>query len=436
MAKKIILFLSEFRANAPAEVYACPGDLEVTGQQTNEAPVKYLLSRHPDISKILCIMTPKARETAWERFSAEICRESPQIQIEQIPFEDGADFTAGPLADLMRGVQKDDVIYLETTGGFRNAIMHLLLLSRILIFKGIVLGGAVYANLAERRIYDVSHLYGLFDMVSGMQELTSFVSTRTLRTYFGRPAADPHVEDLLASVENLTESITLCRTSEIDDNMEAFGQALFNAENCADQLMRQLLPAFQQKFGRRGQRLTTPRLIKWCVQSDMIQQALTLYTERIPAYIMLSGHHLKVTDTVRRPPVHGYEDPDAAQFSKDFLTLSKRGRLVDMRDNSVHTYVVTLQNLEELIWHSGYRVLCSIDQLRTICMDYLYIKMLRNMANHAKSDATEEQRELIEYLVSVGYDPISRLSSDAIRQAILNGLDHLRTFAKKGGSKL
>ena len=435
MAKKIILFLSEFRQDAWEKEYVCPGDLRVTGRQTNEAPVKFLLRQQPDISEILCIVTPKAISTAWEQFSIEIQAVAPQVKLEQIPFADGADFTAGPLADIMQRVRQGDEIYLETTGGFRNAVMHLLLLSRILSYKGIRTAGAVYSNFAEGEIQDASHLISLFDFVGGMQELTSFGNTRTLRAYFGSPASDPYVEGLLKAVENLMEAITLCRTKEIDSSMQAFDEALAAAENCSDPLMRQLLPVFQRKFGKKGKRLTTPGLIRWCLQSDMLQQALTVYTERIPAYIIRSGHHLQVGDTVRRPPFHSYEDPDTAQFNKDFLTLSKRAHLVDVYDNSVHSFVETLKNLSDVVRGSGYRILCSLEQMHTICMDYLYIKMLRNMTNHAKSEGTEEQQELLTYLESYGYAPIEKISSADMRRAVLDGLDHLRTFTKKGGSE-
>ena len=251
MAKKIILFLSEFRQDAWEKEYVCPGDLRVTGRQTNEAPVKFLLRQQPDISEILCIVTPKAFETAWQKFSDEIQAAAPQVKLVQIPFADGADFTAGPLADIMQRVRQGDEIYLETTGGFRNAVMHLLLLSRILSYKGIRTAGAVYSNFAEGEIQDASHLISLFDFVGGMQELTSFGNTRTLRAYFGSPASDPYVEGLLKAVENLMEAITLCRTKEIDSSMQAFDEALAAAENCSDPLMRQLLPVFQRKFGKK-----------------------------------------------------------------------------------------------------------------------------------------------------------------------------------------
>ena len=152
MAKKIILFLSELRPNTPEKEYICPGDLRVTGGQTNEAPVKYLLKIHPDISEILCIVTPRALSTAWQRFSEEIQAVSPMVVLKQIPFVDGVDFAEGPIVDVVRQVQPGDEIFLETTGGFRNAIMHLLLLSRILTFKGIRTAMAVYSNFEEGEI--------------------------------------------------------------------------------------------------------------------------------------------------------------------------------------------------------------------------------------------------------------------------------------------
>ena len=435
MAKKIILFLSELRPDAPVQDFACPEGPAIAGRQTNEAPVKYLLRTHPDISEILCIVTPRALATAWRPFSSSVLLEAPQVWLLQIPFPDGTEFAAGPLVDVMRHTSPGDEIFLETTGGLRSAIMDLLLLSRILTYKGIRTAGAVYGNLAQRRIQDASHLMALFDLVGGMQELTSFGSTRTLRAYYGQPADDPYVESLLAAAEELTEAITLCRVQEIGAATEAFDGALSAAERCRDPLMRQLLPVFRAKFGGTGGPLSAPDLIRWCLQSGLVQQALTVYTERIPAHLLRSGRYLLATDAVRRPLVHSYEDPDAAQFSRDFLTLSKRARLVDLADNSVHSYVETLRNLESLLPASGYRPLCPVEGLRTLCMDYLYIKMLRNMTNHAQSEETEGQRELLEYLASFGYEPIGRISSASIRRALLEGLEHLDTCAGPAGEE-
>lgn len=223
-----------------------------------------------------------------------------------------------PLNEILSHVEPEDEILLETTGGLRNAIMYLLLLSRMLSYVSVRTVCAVYSQLNPAQIKDVSDLIAMFDLVGGMQELTSFGSVRTLRAYYGQEPEDPAVAALLTALEALGESITLCRTRQLDMRMKEFGRALSDAKQCNDPLMRALLPAFRNKFGRK---LNTVSLIKWCVESDMLQQALTVYTERIPTLIMTRGDLLRVAG-VQPIPAKDYEDPDAVQFLQGFLLLS------------------------------------------------------------------------------------------------------------------
>ena len=281
MSKKIILFLSDLKESAAERIYTCPGDIQVTGTQTNEAPVKYLLRAYSDVSEVLCIVTPVA-EPAHQALEKAVREQAPKVFVTAVPFADGADFTAEPLPQLMASVKKGDEILLDITGGLRDAVMQLLLVSRALSFSGIPTAGAVYANFGTCQIVDCSHLIGLFDLVGGMQELASFGSVKALRDYY-KETAVPEIMALLDAMEGLHEDITLCRTGKLDRRIEAFNDAMEGAESCADPLIRALLPAFQSKFGKK---LSVPGLIRWCVNSDMFQQALTIYKERIPAYIL------------------------------------------------------------------------------------------------------------------------------------------------------
>lgn len=302
-------------------------------------------------------------------------------------------------------MQAEDEVLLETTGGFRNAVMDLLLLSRILSYTGVKTIGAVYSNYPKTEIEDLSHLIGFFDLVGGMQELTSFGSVKTLRAYYRR-TEEPKIERLLSAMENLYETITLCKAKRIDACMQTFDAALTDAETCGDMMMRQLLPAFRKKFGKK---LTTPGLIKWCIQSDMLQQAVTVYTERIPAFVIECGHFIEVTPFARTPEVKEYEDAAAVQFMRDFMTLSKkpgpkRHPLRELNDNSPMVYVDTIENMENMLISSGYRLRCPVSQMQQICRDYLYIKTARNMMNHANDSATQDQQELVDYAQEGGGD--------------------------------
>lgn len=531
MATKIILFVSSLPRTLERMTYLCPDGSTVEGAQTNEAPVRYLLGRYPQVSEILCIVTPEA-EPACDYLDRALKENRPELVLRRIPYREGEDFNGAPLSAILSAVQAGDEILLETTGGFRNAVMYLLLLSRVLSYVGVRTVYAVYSNFPRKRIEDISHLIGLFDLVGGMQELSSFGSARTLRTYYGPTPADPAIGGLLTSMEQLSETITLCRTNQLGERMKAFNQAMEIAKDCADPLMRELLPAFREKFGKK---LNTVSLIKWCVESDMLQQALTVYTERIPRLIMTRGDLLRWDENFAPAiPRQEYEDPDAVQFLKGFLMLSAsrpiaepaldqtaalrnyvpahteeilratQGKCADippefggavenlvlilnlaypyggsyhedwterlppgkeflaplgefknkaaspegmLRNVGVYKreylerlleqnagvepiradYVSTLQHLEELLPGSGYEVLCPMEQIKTIARDYLYIKALRNLANHANDTGTSSQKRLMDYLGPYGYHPLETVTLKQMRQAILDGLDHLRT---------
>ena len=153
MAKKIILYLSAYNPNntSPA-AYECPVGGPVEGVQTNDAPVKYLLREHPDISEILCLVTPEVEKKAWGRFREVVWEANPEVQCRPIFIPNGSDFAQDILPEVISKTQKNDEIFLETTGGFRDAVMYLLLISRALSYAGVRTSGAVYSNFNDRKI--------------------------------------------------------------------------------------------------------------------------------------------------------------------------------------------------------------------------------------------------------------------------------------------
>ena len=184
MASKIILFLSTFNSRSMQTEYTCPDGSPVLGTQTNDAPVRYLLRTHPDVEKIICVVTTQARETIWEHFRLVAGEAAPEVEIIPVAYEENEDFSEKAIPEVLRHTQPGDHIFLDITGGFRNANMYLLLLSRVLSYKGIRTAGAVYSNFQTKKVEDISHLIDMFDLVGGMQELTSFGNVQTLRAYY------------------------------------------------------------------------------------------------------------------------------------------------------------------------------------------------------------------------------------------------------------
>lgn len=551
MSKTIIMFVSAYDpGKSQNNKYKCPDGSEVEGMQTNEAPVKYLLNKHPDIEKIIGIVTEQA-QSAWEYLDQLKNEINRKVEMKKVPYSLDENFEETTLPKILDFVDAQDEILLETTGGLRDTVMYLLLISRVLSYKGVKVSQAVYSNNQKRAIEDVSHLVKMFDLIGGMQEMTSFGSVRTLRKYYGKPAEDTRIENLLKSLEKLNESIILCRTRKIDSCMAEFAAALKDAQNCSDPLMCSLLPAFRNKF---GEKMTVIDLIRWCIDSDMLQQALTVYNERIPAYIIKSGL-LQVPDDLdlhEDLKIQPYEDPDAVRFVRGFLKMSqglvsagkgrnnlfkkyvsdhkqailkhmqnplnqipnvpeeykqplerlvltiklafskgygeydpnwqkkipadkpymkelvgfidcngKRPTLMDKMLNQVDTcpgkymdvlfqskqgsatdsaaeknadndnvYIQTVESMKQLVSNSKYKLNCSVSEMQKIARDYLYVKALRNLANHANESTTNGQDKMMEYLEKHNYIRLDDVTLDNMSEILRKNLNDLEKICQ------
>ena len=407
-AEKIILYLSAYNEkNTTSASYECPVGKPVEGIQTNDAPVKYLLREHPNISEILCLVTPEAEKKAWGCFQEVVREVSPKVRCRAISIPNRADFARDILPNVLSETRECGKIFLETTGGFRDAVMYLLLISRALSYAGVKTAGAVYSNYNDRKITDAMPIVSLFDLIGGMQEASSFGNVRTLREYYGKPAQDAHIEALLSAMERLWETIALCRTKQLPERMEAFNAAVDDAEKHADPLMRALLPAFRQKYGKK---MTIPGVIKWCVESDMLQQALTIYKERIPGYILKD----------RSRDILSVDPKEVAIMPKDYQS-SEEAYFEEFMQNMKHP--------------KGFNVMCGDEEMRTIVRDYQYIRMLRNMVNHANEQEGERQKNRAERFQKFGYRLPSETTAEDVRAAIRNALENLRLCARKEPSK-
>lgn len=422
MAKKILLFLSLLNpptAAAGPMDYCCPDGGIVTGVQTNEAPVKYLLRQDPEIAQILCVCSPESLTpqgtltvSAWAHFTEEIT--AAGFSRDAILALDGdGSFEAEVLPRVMENICPGDEIYLETTGGLRNDVMRMLLITRVLSYTGVKVIGAVYSNFSIRpkTIEDITQMVRVFDLVEGMQNMASFGNVKQLRGYYGKPAKDPDIEALIDAMEKLFEAISLCRGSKINSCSKRLARALNQASNCGDPLMRQLIPAFRAKFMRgESNKLSTPDLIAWCLDSDMLQQALTLYTERVPAYLVERKILSIDKDKLAKIPVKNkisHQDETAAIFDEILLRLSDKSDdfavCASRKKNS--PYAASIEHLSRLLPGSPFTFSRTVQQIQPILRDYIYLKMVRNMTNHAASGNIQKQQRQERYLCGFDYRP-------------------------------
>ena len=135
-----------------------------------------------------------------------------------------------------------------------------------------------------------------------------------------------------------------------------------------------------------------------------------------------------------------YSSKEEARFYEQFLKMGANmrkayyGAEVDSYHGERKDYTVTtLEHLEELMPRSYFVTQYPFDRLKTIVMDYLYIRALRNMTNHANDQETGSQKQLMEYLSAENpaYKRLDEVKAEDIRRTILTALDHLQPLSKK-----
>lgn len=400
MEHKIILSLSSMREGAKVYQFQCPGNLKIKGMQTNEVPVKYLLKKDPAISQILCLVTPTAGKTALRYFCQQIEAVCPKVQIEVINAPDNGSLSQQTMAEILQKLKPGDTVYMDSSGGTRYGIMGLLQLARILEYKGIRLRQVVYANLSAGQcpsLDDVTDLYRGLDLIGGMHELDAFGSVNTLKRHFRKDtSADAaSLVRLLDAIAQMTDAITLCRLSALKNAMEGYRDALDQAQSIRDPLMRELLEIFREKF---GDRITTPWLVNWCLDHRLLTQALSIYREWMPEYILRSsGLFTQVPQLPQRWQANNYQDEHVFLWTWLLNLALPEDQNIDM-----YYTIGTIRKLDRYIRGSGFAAK-DLEKVRRLAWDSLYIQSMRNMVLHS-NEAVPVEARLMRALKQENYD--------------------------------
>lgn len=311
----LLMFLSYVRIVGDGTVSktACEqlGDEPV--EITNESAVRYLIKNGVNLSKIFILASKGVRQnisgygeeiTHLEYFrrrmgkflDVENCI-TPETIFNYDEDGKGADNLKG-VAEMAQRIQnysagKNVCLYADLTGGMRHVIMTMLNVIRLLEYSGVKIGQLLYANYSGKiEVEEVKNIYDLFQLISGVEEFINFGSVEALKKYYAANSVQSDsLKNLIKAMENFAESIKLCRYGQFKDAIKNLHDALndysFDADNLNDILMARLIDKIREKYSplvaTRGE--NDIKIIRWCIENGYLQQALTLYTERVPEYL-------------------------------------------------------------------------------------------------------------------------------------------------------
>lgn len=329
----LLLFLSDYKSNSRKEDYYYDGNKKpVTGMQTNDAPVKYLLEmalEKLELGKklyILCITSYKVMKdsneyelndheeyqnlTMWQYFTTRIVNDE-QCEAIPIPYdykEGETGFTKlseededtnqmaqrifGEISDKLEENHISDV-YVDYTGGLRDINFLMTTITRYLEFMGINCQKVVYSQFQNKKIYDITYIYEMFQMINGVNEFVTTGNATALNEVFKSEEHDKAVKNLLANIVDFANAMSICDVSNIGKKLESVEISIDTVMKSPDSnvktaMLKKLLPLMKEKMylkdtnaNSENGKINYLNLINWCADNNMLQQALTLIEDKM-----------------------------------------------------------------------------------------------------------------------------------------------------------
>lgn len=444
MGRHVILCaISTIQPKAAAKSYQYRAEgsrvAEYSGTQTNEAPVKCLIECYGPADMVLCLTSEQVRQprtegpgtpqSAYEYFAQAVrgfCasgRKKPFPVPKFVPIDYQTDNAGRSMSRLLEQLREGDEVYMDVTGGGRDAMFLMMMALQMLQYKRIRLVKAVYSDFAAGQVRDWRAETDLFELLKAVEDFTSYGKADKLCRYFGidgsavprRAGQNKAVGRFCAKAREFSRSLALCRTDNMEETVRAIQKAMSSAVNNPGggapqpdlQLFLSLIPRMQEDFVQESEKQGELMLdlIEWCVGHQFWLQALALYRENLPQCLFELGI-LRVDEALCRDLCAGAKvqhEPQSREWYSDvvFSLAQKRASRL-----SVYSKM------------SG----IALDPLGQILMDWDLLRLVRNVAIHSGEPQPWEKRRHPSFESLAGQmkagnpEPVERLLRDAIRR--------------------
>lgn len=253
---------------------------------------------------------------------------------------------AGQIQQDMKSLWKGKkiVLHADCTGGLRHANMMMLSVLRLMQYSGIEIGKILYANFNSKpkRVEEANLIYDTFGLVAGAEEFSNYGSVQAIKKFYNNEALEsPELKTLIQAMEQFDDAIKLCHYGYFKKAIQQLQTAIKNypalqvmGKEMPDEttqsvyyntsLAATLLPRIKKDYSDllNSEELDDLTLIDWCLNHGYLQQALTLYTERIPEVLLDSKRHLLRFNPKFRKDLNGFMNDESMGRSENFLIIS------------------------------------------------------------------------------------------------------------------
>ena len=199
--------------------------------------------------------------------------------------------------DICCFITKNDTIFIDSAGGLRTVSNVIQLLIKILKYKGIGNTFSLYAELDRNTkhgfVNNPIEFTEMTNLADAFNEFMTSGKSFQLANYFNsKKDIAPEIKSLINSMNCFSENIFLGQLSQLEKTVKELENNIYRCEKLKDVsdigivLIKQFLPTIKEKLlGVEENHVDYVRIVNWCLDNMLIQQALTIYNEKIPRYL-------------------------------------------------------------------------------------------------------------------------------------------------------
>jgi len=317
MSKVLILSLSLIGRNISPNEYTFETDTSKVfeGVQTNEAAAKLSVSQY-GVDRIICLLTKEVYEDAKDNIGNKTTYEyfiekmnsfcgtnMPKPTFVHVKMYNEDTKQKLGYAEIFRLVVdcigESQEIFIDTTGGGRDGVVLIQLLVKYLENFEKKVTKAWYSELirddADNTHGTIKDVTDVYDVLSTMDAISVFTETgsvsRLKRLYDSGAIKKKTIKKAADAMDKFSSSLMMSNTANVQQSISDMRKAFEGINkmetsefSSSEILLQMLIPKIQERmFPQPTDDILY--LIKWCLDNRMIQQALTLFVERIPVYV-------------------------------------------------------------------------------------------------------------------------------------------------------
>lgn len=331
----ILLFLSDYKNTTLEKEYRVrhsKSSVTYKGVQTNDAPIRYLLSKAESdghsIGIIICVLSRKCYEepkdkSAWyifEEFVSEVCSELklsiPEIvpisydfyfkdkssKHEILNLDSDSERSLRIYREIYHATQKFDLkyFYIDFTGGMRNISYLFTMIIKNLVWIGAECCSIAYSQFNTSEIVSINRTYNMSKIIDSVSLFINAGNPQSMIDTFYELITDENtngygvIKNFLETLKDFADAVSLCKIDLLDEIVNRLSSAIDDTDkldqeeflgNVYIEMFRSCVPEIKKSIlQNNSSKISVKEIIKWCIDKRMVQQALTIFTEKMPKY--------------------------------------------------------------------------------------------------------------------------------------------------------